>query len=137
MAKHDAEEVDDEFKVGGASSNPAVLPPPHEVMLPEDMNEVKAVLSKGDPSLAFEDGSGAAAGSATTGDDLSMTYKCKHCVKTFPTRMALAQHKKKHAMLNRVLKGAGRKAKSKNAHCSYSTVQCNQIVQMSKLSFCF
>ena len=120
MAKHDAGEDADEFKVGGASSNPAVLPP-HEVMLPEDMNEVKAVLSKGDPSLAFEDGSGPA--SATTGDDPSMTYKCNHCVKTFPTRMALAQHKKKHTMLNRVLKGAGRKAKSKNAHLNHYKIQ--------------
>ena len=114
MAKHEPEEDGDKFRVGGGAScsNPAVLPP-HEVMLPEDMNEVKAVLSKGDPSLAFED-SGAGSAAAGTGDDASMTYKCNHCVKTFPTRMALAQHKKKHTMLNRVLKGAGRKAKSEN-----------------------
>ena len=69
------------------------------MLLSEDLNEVQAVLSKGDPSL-FGDCDPSTPAS---------TFKCLHCNKTFSTRMALSQHKKKHAMIKRVMKKAGPK----------------------------
>ena len=65
--------------------------------IPPDMKDVRAVLSKGDPSLS---------GPSNESNVSTRPSKlvCNHCKKSFSNEELFVKHRKKHSMINKIMK---------------------------------